>query len=70
MGVLDSPWTNVAEALEKLWHHSIKTEYGVEMIIKKLSTKLSEAIMHAMENGADLEKKVSSSGHISNIHIV
>lgn len=59
MGVLDSPWTNVAEALEKLWHHSIKTEYGVEVIITNLSGKLSEAIMHAIANGPELEKKVS-----------
>lgn len=59
VGVLDSPWTNVADALEKLWHHSIKTEYGIEEIIKSISVKLSEAIMHAMENGQELEKKVS-----------
>lgn len=63
VGVLDSPWTNVADALEKLWHHSIKTEYGIEEIITSISEKLSEAIMHAMANGPELEKKVSDKNY-------
>lgn len=59
VGDLDGPWTNVAEALEKLWHHSIITEYGIEETIKDLSIKLSEAIMYAMDNGPKVEAKVS-----------
>lgn len=60
VGVLDSPWSKVAESIESLWHNSVKTEHGVEEVIKTLDVKLSEAIMHAMENGPELEKKVSS----------
>lgn len=60
VGVLDSPWSNVAESIEALWHNSIKTDKGIEEVIKTLEAKLSEAIMYAMENGPDLEKKVST----------
>ena len=49
----------MAESIERLWHSSIKTENGIEEIIRNLDVKLSEAIMHAMENGPELEKKVS-----------
>lgn len=59
VGVLDSPWSKVAESIESLWHNSVKTEHGVEEVIRTLDVKLSEAIMHAMENGPELEKKVS-----------
>lgn len=37
----------------------MKTDKGIEEVIKTLDVKLSEAIMHAMENGPELEKKVS-----------
>lgn len=56
LGVLDAPWTKVAESIEELYQ---KTEQGVEDVIKLLDVKLSEAIMHAMKNGPELEKKVS-----------
>lgn len=59
VGVLDSPWSSVAESIEGLWHNSIKTDLGVEEVIKNFDAKLSEAIMYAMENGPELEKKVS-----------
>lgn len=59
MGVLDNPWSNVAESIELLYHNSVKTDKGIEEVIKSLDVKLSEAIMHAMENGPELEKKVS-----------
>lgn len=58
VGVLDNPWTNVADAIEGLWHNSVKTDKGIEEIIKTLDVKLSESIMHAMSNGIELEKKV------------
>lgn len=60
VGVLDSPWSNVAESIESLYHDSVKTDKGIEEVIKTLDVKLSEAIMHAMENGPELEKKVST----------
>lgn len=37
----------------------VRSKDGIETIIKGLDGKLSEAIMYAMENGPDLEKKVS-----------
>lgn len=50
----------MAEAIESLWHKSIKGNDGIEDTIRTLDVKLSESIMHAMENGMDLEKKVST----------
>ncbi|KAG4067470.1 hypothetical protein HA402_003294 [Bradysia odoriphaga] len=61
VGVLDNPWSNVAESIELLYHNSVKTDKGIEEVIKTLDVKLSEAIMHAMENGPELEKKVKKS---------
>lgn len=37
----------------------VRSKDGIETVIKGLDGKLSEAIMHAMENGPDLERKVS-----------
>lgn len=37
----------------------VRSKDGIETVIKGLDGKLSEAIMNAMENGPDLEKKVS-----------
>lgn len=58
LGVLDGPWSNVAEAIEAFVSSSIFSENGVISVIKGLDTKLSEAIMRAMQNGPDLEKKI------------
>lgn len=49
----------MAEAIEAFVSSSIFSENGVISVIKGLDTKLSEAIMRAMQNGPDLEKKVS-----------
>ncbi|EDV96221.1 GH15331 [Drosophila grimshawi] len=58
-GLLDSPWSNVVEALDNLVATHIRSDSGIMSTIKQLDTKLSEAIMRAMENGPELEKKVS-----------
>ncbi|XP_030572744.1 division abnormally delayed protein [Drosophila novamexicana] len=57
-GLLDSPWSNVVEALDNLVATHIRSDSGIMSTIKQLDTKLSEAIMRAMENGPELEKKV------------
>ncbi|XP_068148714.1 division abnormally delayed protein [Drosophila tropicalis] len=57
-GLLDSPWSSVVEALENLVSNHIRSDNGIMNTIKQLDTKLSEAIMRAMENGPELEKKV------------
>lgn len=58
VGVLDSPWTNVAVAIEKLWHESVKTGKGLEEVLKSFETEVSQAIMLLMENTLTLDKKV------------
>lgn len=54
---LDGPWAGFAGSIVRLTN-SIRTKEGIESVIKTLDGKLSEAIMHAMENGPQLEKKV------------
>lgn len=58
VGILDSPWGNVADSIERLVSTSIQTDNGIVNVIKGLDTELSEAIMKAMGNGPELEKKI------------
>ncbi|XP_034483544.1 division abnormally delayed protein isoform X2 [Drosophila innubila] len=57
-GLLDSPWSNVVEALDNLVAAHIRSDSGIMNAIKLLDEHLSNAIMRAMQNGPDLEKKV------------
>ncbi|KAM7357577.1 division abnormally delayed protein [Cochliomyia hominivorax] len=57
-GVLDSPWSNVVDAIDNLVTNHIRSDTGIVTVIKQLDSKLSETIMRAMENGPELEKKV------------
>ncbi|XP_059218906.1 division abnormally delayed protein [Stomoxys calcitrans] len=57
-GVLDSPWSNVVDALDNLVTMHIRSDTGIVTVIKQLDGKLSETIMKAMENGPELEKLV------------
>lgn len=63
LGGLDTDWTSFSEAIERLMT-LVRNKDGIESVIKNLDGKLSEAIMHAMTNGPDLEMKVS---HAQNI---
>lgn len=58
MGVIDTDWASFSEAVERLMTF-VRNKDGIESIIKNLDGKLSEAIMHAMTNGPELQKKVS-----------
>ena len=58
LGGLDTDWTSFSEAIERLMT-LVRNKDGIESVIKNLDGKLSEAIMHAMTNGPELEKKVS-----------
>ncbi|CAD7002584.1 unnamed protein product, partial [Ceratitis capitata] len=58
-GVLDSPWSNVVDAIQNLVTTHIRSDSGIVTTIKQLDIKLSETIMRAMENGPNLEMKVS-----------
>jgi hypothetical protein len=60
MSHIDSDWASFSEAIERLMTF-VRNKDGIESVIKNLDGKLSEAIMHAMTNGPDLEKKVSHS---------
>jgi hypothetical protein len=61
---LDLPWNGFVEATERLvvavrGHDAAPSVVlNVEEIIRSLDTKISEAIMYAMENGPSLERKV------------
>ncbi|ALC44873.1 maker768, partial [Drosophila busckii] len=55
---MDSHWSNVVEGLDSLVSTHIRSDSGIMNTIKQLDAKLSEAIMRAMENGPELEKKV------------
>lgn len=49
----------MVDALNNLVTSHILAETGIINAIKLLDSKLSEAIMHAMKNGPELEQKVS-----------
>ncbi|KAG5677511.1 hypothetical protein PVAND_007267 [Polypedilum vanderplanki] len=60
MGGFDTDWASFSETIERLMT-LVRNKDGIETVIKNLDGKLSEAIMHAMTNGPDLEKKVHKS---------
>jgi dally-like protein len=60
LGGIDTDWASFSEAIERLMTF-VRNKDGIESVIKNLDGKLSEAIMHAMTNGPDLQKKVSNS---------
>lgn len=55
---LDQPWSDFVSGLERL-ASGLVGSYNIEEVLSVLDTKISEAIMYAMENGPDLSKKVS-----------
>lgn len=63
MGGIDSDWAHFTQSVEVLMT-KVRSKDGIEYVIKNLDGKLSEAIMHAMTNGPDLEKKVSHDENI------
>jgi len=58
-GLLDGPWSSVVDALNNLVTTHLLSDSGIINVIKRLQTYFSEAIMAAMNNGPDLEQKVS-----------
>ncbi|XP_067143057.1 glypican-5 isoform X2 [Centruroides vittatus] len=60
---LDQPWNGYIIALERLTSGMVGS-YNIEETLSTLDTKISEAIMYAMENGPELSKKVKATcGH-------
>ncbi|XP_035207463.1 glypican-5-like, partial [Stegodyphus dumicola] len=60
---LDQPWSDYISGLERLTSGLVGS-YNIEEVLSVLDTKISEAIMYAMENGPELSKKVKAAcGH-------
>ncbi|XP_055924927.1 glypican-5-like [Argiope bruennichi] len=60
---LDQPWSDFVSGLERLTS-GLVASYNIEEVLSVLDTKISEAIMYAMENGPELSKKVKTAcGH-------
>lgn len=57
VGSLDRPWTTFAQSLEALVH-IVRSKDGFESVLKVLDGRLSEAVMHFMQHGPELEQKV------------
>lgn len=57
IGILNQDWYTFTEAVVPLIN-VVRSSEGIEAEIKSLEGKLSSAIMHAMENGPQLEVKV------------
>lgn len=57
---LDLPWNRFVEAVERLVIavKSHDKNVDADTVLRSLDTRISEAIMYAMENGPNLEKKV------------
>lgn len=60
VGSLDRPWTTYAQSLEALVN-IVRSKDGYESVLRGLDGRLSEAVMHFMQHGPELEQKVSSS---------
>lgn len=58
VGALNKGWSTFSEAIVPLISSVRSTVDGIEAEIKSLDAKLSNAIMHAMEIGPQLEKQV------------
>lgn len=68
IGILNQDWYTFTEAVLPLIN-TVRSADGIEAEIKALDGKLSNAIMHAMENGPQLELKVKKAcGMPSLIH--
>ena len=69
MGGFDTDWASFSETVERLMTF-VRNKDGIESVIKSLDGKLSEAIMHAMTNGPNLEKKVNHDENILNLSLL
>lgn len=59
VGSLDRPWTTYAQSLESL-SHIVRSKDGYESVLRGLDGRLSEAVMHFMQHGPELEQKVGN----------
>lgn len=60
---LDSPWNGYVEGMERLViaakQHNNEAGVNADAVVRALETRISEAIMYAMENEQELDNRVS-----------
>lgn len=60
VGVLNIPWSKLADALDNLWHNSVKAGSEIRAVLEvELESELSTLVLHTMGNEEELKKKVS-----------
>lgn len=64
MAELDAPWAGYVEGVERL------ARPDADNALRELEAKVSEAILHALENQVILENKVSFTNHQSEQNFV
>lgn len=66
MAELDSPWNGYVEGVERLVNavkqHNNEAGVNADAVIRGLDTRISEAIMHTMGKGKEIENRVSVAG--------
>jgi Glypican len=62
---VDQPWNEWIDAMERLTGALVNGDLGTHDILSSIDSRLSEAVLYALENGPILEKKVSSR-HVPN----
>ena len=65
MADVDQPWNEWIDAMERLTGALVNGDLGTHDILSSIDSRLSEAVLYALENGPLLEKKVSSR-HVPN----
>lgn len=64
MAELDAPWAGYVEGVERL------ARPDADNALRELEAKVSEAILHALENQVILENKVSDTNEQSNFVLI
>lgn len=63
MAELDAPWAGYVEGVERL------ARPDADNALRELEAKVSEAILHALENQVILENKVSYTNHETEVYL-
>lgn len=56
---MNKDWNSFTDVIPKLNSIVCAQDTGIETVIRGIDSKLSEAIMYAMENGPRIDEKVS-----------
>ncbi|XP_063699894.1 division abnormally delayed protein [Culicoides brevitarsis] len=58
LGTLNKDWNSFTDAIPKLNNLVTSQDMGIENVIRSLDSKLSNAIMYAMEHGPQIDKNI------------